>query len=235
MGKKVLVLGDTHFPFHCKTSLTLVFEAIKREKPDCIVQVGDLYDFYSASSFPRSHNILTPKQEAEEGREAAEEMWAYIRKISPKSKCYQLWGNHDVRPKKRVLEAVPHLEHFFGSSLKELFQFKGVRTLLSDKDELLIDGVVYEHGCTKFGNHVKENNASTVTGHLHRGAVHYENTRRGEVLFELNAGYLANPHHECMQYGRKKWNKWTRGYGLIDENGPRFICLEKELKEKKDR
>jgi predicted phosphodiesterase len=223
VGKKVLIIGDTHFPFACIKTLQAIYKKAKEGKPDAIVQIGDLYDFYSASSFPRTHNLMTPLQEFEEARAGAEAMWKNLRAMAPKAHCYQLWGNHDVRPKKRVLEVIPTLEHFFNASLEEAMKFKGVSTLCDDRDELEMDGIIYEHGYLKFGAHMRQNLKPTWAGHSHLGGVLYEKLKSGKLLFEANAGYVGDPTSAALSYGRKRWNKWTKGMGWQDSEGPRFI------------
>lgn len=201
----------------------MVYSVIERKKPHVICQIGDLYDFYSASHFPATRNMMTPKHELEEGLQGAKTMWETIRRIAPQASCYQIKGNHDIRPIKRVLELIPALEHFF--SIDDVFKFHGVDTVLDDKEELLIDGIVYEHGFySQPGRHCRENMRPTVMGHTHRGWTHFESIRN-HLLWELNVGYLADPKSVALSYGRKRWTKWTTGYGWIDGSGPRFCPL----------
>jgi predicted phosphodiesterase len=233
--KPILVLGDTHFPFHSRRALDAVYSIAAKIQPEYIVQIGDLFDFYSASAFPGSHNVMTPKQELEEARGGAEEMWKILQKRAPKAKCYQLWGNHDVRPRKRVMESIPHLEHFFEAGIKDVMTFPGVSTVCTDIDDLTINGIVFEHGYTKPGGHTRNNQCSTVVGHLHRGYCLFEQVRvvnpngvnnwKVKLLWELNAGYLGDPTSVAFDYKRKRFAPWTIGYGLIDALGPRFCPL----------
>jgi predicted phosphodiesterase len=229
---RVLAIGDTHFPFQDNRVLDRIYDAIKELKPQAIVQLGDLYDFYSASAFPGSRDFMTPKQEFEEGRKGAEDMWRWIRKIAPKASLFQLWGNHDARPRKRVTELLPSLAHFF--RIEEALKFDGVTTLNDDKDVLELDGVAYMHGHRKFASHFKELMMPTVTGHLHRGAVHFENVRH-RLLWELNAGYCGYGEHAVFDYYHTRLKPWTPGYGVVDERGPRFCPVILETPKTKPR
>ena len=220
----VLIFGDLHFPFHSSSKLEKAIALIKRVNPTNILQLGDLYDFYSASSFPRSQNIMTPKQEIEEGRAHAEKFWARVGKQAPKAKRFQLLGNHDVRPKKRVIETIPIMESVVMSSLDSLFKFQGVETILSDKDDLEIDGVVYEHGHKGHGTHCLSNHKSTVCGHTHRPGLVIHKIRK-RILWELNAGYLADPDSAVMGYGAKWWKNWTHSIAVVSDLGPQVILL----------
>jgi len=217
----VAILGDVHAPFLCKKSVSKAISIIRRERPKVVIQVGDLFDLYAFSKFPRSLNVMTPAQEIKSGRAMTEELWKEIRQAAGRGvECFQLLGNHDERLVKRVTEALPEIE---GIASAGLWSFKGVQTMESERDELIIDDVLYMHGYRKHGDHVKYNLMSTVHGHDHLGGVVYLPIK-GKILFELSAGYLGNPKSAALSYTKQsRITKWTKGMGWIDDYGPRFI------------
>lgn len=192
-----------------------------------MVQIGDLYDFYSFSRFPWSRNIMTPQQEVMEGRQLAEDMWDKIKSIVPKAELYQLRGNHDDRPYKRLLEKCPEFELFGG--IDDYYKFDGVNTICSQREELFINDICFIHGYRgRIGDHLKFNHMNTVTGHTHRGGVLYFPIRF-ETLWELNAGHMTDRTAKPLSYtAQKRISNWTLGYGLIDQWGPRFVSLNFE-------
>ncbi len=218
-----MILGDLHAPFHCRRVVAKAIELIKRIKPKVVVQVGDLLDFYAFSRYPRSLNLLTPQQEIKSGRRVAEDLWEDVQAAAGKKvECFQLMGNHDSRLAKRIAEALPEVE---GMVPKGLWTFDGVTTIESEREELILDGVVYMHGYRKHGDHVKYNLMSTVHGHHHTGGVVFLPVKN-KILFELDAGYLANFKSPAMSYGmQSRVTKWTHGVGVIDADGPRFVPL----------
>lgn len=223
--RTTLVIGDLHLPWGCTRTVSAIYSAIEKHQPKIVVQVGDLYDMFSMTRFARSLNVITPAREIEEGRRWAEAFWKNVYKRAPRAKRFQLLGNHDVRPLIRVQERAPELESLVQRGWEDLFKFVGVETLWGTRDDLEIDGVVFEHGyLTRPGQHMRENMKPTVLGHTHRGWVHFEKIRR-QMLWELNVGYAADPSQEPLSYPKKKWVKWTPGYGLIDGDGPRFVPL----------
>lgn len=226
--RKVLVVGDMHLPFADRSVMSQIYSAIEQHNPQIVVQIGDLFDMFAMSRFYRTHNLMTPKEEVEKGRLQAEAFWGLIgsyRVNRQKIKCFQLMGNHDVRPFKRVLEKMPELESVLASSLHELFAFKGVETLRSDREELDIDGVRYIHGyMSKLGDHARYFLQPTVCGHSHRGGTHFF-TNNGKPIWELNVGYVADNSQVPLQYNQTKTTRWTHGYGLVDEAGPRFVPI----------
>jgi len=222
---KVIILPDLHFPYHSKPALTEVLGVIKRDASEIshIVQIGDLFDFFSLSRFPRSHDYATPIDEVTLAHECATEMWNYIRMIAPKAKCIQLLGNHDVRLKLRIKEKIPEILEIV--KFDHLWQFKGVKTIMNEREEYVMGGVAYMHGYyTKLGRHCVENQMNTVVGHSHRGGCFFTQVQN-RPLWELNSGYLANPTSKVMSYMRQRWIPWTLGYGVIDELGPRFVPI----------
>ena len=219
--EKTVIIGDTHFPFVHKPSLEKSISFIKEFQPKYIIQIGDLYDMLSHGKFPRSHNVYTPKDEMNEGRKQAQEMWSKIKEVAPQAECHQILGNHDQRPMKRVLEAYPEAELFMDFS--KWFLFDGVKTNLDIRQELIINGICYIHGYrSQLGSHRDHNRMSTVTGHSHLGGVNYK-SYGSEILFELNAGYLGDPESKALSYTAQKIVSWTHGLGVIDQYGARFI------------
>jgi predicted phosphodiesterase len=221
----VLVIPDIHYPFHCPRVEEAIFKKAQKEKPKYIIQVGDLYDLYAHSKFPRSLNLYSPVEEETLAREAAEKMWATLRSASSESKCIQIKGNHDIRPVRRTLEKQPEVEHIVSKHLDSLMTFDGVELVKDYREEYVIDGVMYHHGYrTKLGDHRDYVLRSMVVGHTHRGGVVYRRIR-DEVIWELNAGFAGDPHAKVFGYMPQKTCDYTPGFGYIDEEGPRFITV----------
>ena len=198
--------------------------AINKKRKFYIIQLGDLYDMYSASKYVRSYDLMTPKDEFEQGRETSAEVWRILKKRAPKANCFQLTGNHDVRIYKRLMEKTPELASLV--SFKSLFEFEGVKTIHDSTEELIIDDIVFMHGFrSKLGDHALYNRMSTVCGHSHKGGVLFF-PHKDKMIFELNAGYLADSDTVPMRYSMQRISKNTHGFGLVDEYGPRFIPIE---------
>lgn len=220
-----VAFGDLHFPFAHQRKLAAALASVRRLKPRMIVQVGDLYDLFSFSRFPRSHSVITPKAEIQRARAEAEQFWRSVRSAAPAARCYQLLGNHDERLVKRVMASLPEFEPFLADLHRQLWQFDGVTSHGAERDELIVDGVCFMHGFRPHGEHVKHNGLSTVVGHSHLGGVVY--SRLGpKTVWELNCGYLGDPNARALSYTpQRRIAKWTHGVGVIDADGPRFVPL----------
>lgn len=221
--QKVLCVPDLHLPWVDSDGLSAVYLAIEREKPTVVIQLGDLYDMYAHSKFPRNQDLCTPKEEICEAREGAENFWNNVKKMSASIRRIQILGNHDSRPSKRIQERYPEIAHLSG--IDDLFEFPGVESVLDTRCEFQIDGVIYTHGhFTRHGQHAAYYLKSVVHGHTHRGNVSFQKVH-GKIFWELDCGHLADEGSEPLQYQATKTTKWTRGFGIVDSLGPRFIPL----------
>jgi len=229
LGKdSIVIIGDTHFPFTSRTNVERIINYVRMTKPAHIIQIGDLYDMYAFSKFPLKRNIYTPEAEMGLGREMAQEMWEALRKASGRSKRWQIKGNHDERPYKRVAEKSPEFNGLLADAIDPFFRFPSVETYDDPRDALFINGTVFMHGFrSKIGDHSRHNRLSTVCGHSHQGGVVF--IRQGDdTIWELNAGYVGDEYSVPLQFGpaqQRQFSRWTQGFGCIDEHGPRFIVL----------
>jgi predicted phosphodiesterase len=219
---KILIAGDIHFPFHNERAVNAFLAAVKREKPTHVVQIGDLYDQYSFSRYTKK-NIVNPDQELSEARKLGEWFWKSVKQNSPKARCYQILGNHDIRMIKRTQEKLPELGTVISEFVQDLYKFTGVKTLTDDRDILTVGDVNFHHGyLSKLGDHMRSQRRSMVVGHSHVGGVVLEQIGN-KTLFELNAGHLADETSEPLRYRPTKTSKWTLGFGVVDRQGPRFV------------
>lgn len=226
---KIIVVGDLHLPFHNRLAVKQLMKAIEREKPSVVIQIGDLYDLYNFSRFSKK-NMLTSKKELRRARIEGQRFWADVKVRSPKAQCYQLLGNHDIRISKRVADKVPELVEFVEDALKPLFTFKGVKTIYDVREELKIHGITFIHGyLSGLGDHMRYYQSPVVCGHSHLGGVVFRKSN-GRIIWELNAGYLADEKSEPLMYRPHNTSKWTLGYGLITIEScrppkPQFVPL----------
>lgn len=229
MRRRGFVFGDVHFPFHHPIILALAISKCIQKQPAYVVQIGDLYDKYSAAKFPRSYNVFTPRDERKWSRYYAEIFWQTIREGCPNAELYQLAGNHDVRSIKRALETSPEHEEELKEAFAEDMSFEGVKTILDPREEVIIDDIIFNHGAlSKLGAHHEFFLQNFVGGHSHTGGVVFRplHGHLTKHTFEANAGYLANPYATGLKYSLwKKSTRWTHGALDIDAEAPKFFPL----------
>lgn len=220
---KIAILGDLHEPFGSDRVKAAFCSFIGRFKPDYVVQIGDLFDMYSHSKFPRSSNLFTPKEEEKAARQRAEELWKEVHKSHAEAKRIGILGNHDVRPLKRTLESMPSFEHWIEKYFQELMTFDGVEMILDPRQEYIISDIAFLHGyLSKLGSHRDYMLMNAVRGHDHTGGVVFKQIHE-KVLWELDVGFAGDFNAKGFDYQNQRRSQWTQGFGAIDELGPRFI------------
>lgn len=214
----VLVISDTHFPYEHKRSIRKIMDLVEETNPDYVVQIGDLLDQYVFSKYSRKLKI-TPEQDIRRGLKAAAAMWTEIQERSD-ADCIQVLGNHDMRLAKRIAEKLPEAEGML--SHKELYNFKKVDVLESDRDYVEIDGVVYCHGwLSKSIDHAKHFLKPTVHGHRHRPTIE----TFGKHLWSMDVGLVADENQSPLQYTMSRTTNWRRACGMVEDGQPRLILL----------
>lgn len=219
-----LIIGDVHAPFISEDAICSIYEWADRNKPDRIIQAGDLFDMFAHTKFPRTHNIYTPQQEYQIGRKVAEELWSTLQRLCPGADCYQLLGNHDARPLKRLMESFPTGEMWF--NIAPAFTFDGVTTVMDPTQELIFEDYYVHHGyLSRLGDHRDYTLMNAVTAHSHVGGLSCRQIR-GTTLWELNVGYVGDETSKALSYSGQRMKKWTLGFGVIDRDGPRFVPIK---------
>jgi hypothetical protein len=224
--RRTVFIPDTHHPFACQRTLEFIYRFIERFQPEEVIQVGDLYDRYAHSRFPRSQNVYTPEQEDELARKGAESMWREVQKSAPKAKCTQLLGNHDLRPLKQVLATYPQMERWAEKMLLESMTFEGVETIADHREEYRLPGgvdVIHGH-FGRLGQHRDYSLTNVVHGHDHKLGVAYR-TVRGMDLWEMSTGFAGDIESKVFSYTPTKSHNCQKGLGALDEDGPRTIAL----------
>lgn len=222
---RVFAIPDLHLPWTDWKAISKIYRDIDNENPDYIVQLGDAFDMFAFSKFARTHNICTPEEELEEGRQGAQRFWDNVHRAAPKAKKIQLAGNHEARIVRQCLERFPEVYSLLTRSQGDFWKFPNVQTIHDHRHELEIGGNIYCHGwLAQLGAHARYFLRNVIHGHTHRGGVLFLNLH-DRVIWELDCGYLADKYQVPLQYGPTKTTLCVKGYGDIDARGPRFIPL----------
>jgi hypothetical protein len=80
---RILVLGDIHFRWPHRKALEWSLRYARSYRPNLVVQVGDLYDKYNWSRFPKSLSLCTPEEEETESRAMAEDYFGKLVQVTP--------------------------------------------------------------------------------------------------------------------------------------------------------
>lgn len=209
-NKDIFIIPDLHFCFANDEYLDQMLDDLEQKQPAHVIQIGDMFDFYSFSRFSKSVSLNTPREEFLRSQLLVEKLWDAVKRIVPKAKLYQLSGNHEARLTSRLLSKSPELEPFM--DFAKPFEIEGVTRIHSSREHIEIEGIIFCHGFfTPVGAHVKHFNKSVVFGHSHKGSVTWFN----ENLFELNVGHGADVKSLPLSYTASTITKWKTGWGFI--------------------
>lgn len=225
-GARFLCVGDTHFPFHDRQRLPMIYEVARREKPDIIVQLGDLFDLFNWFRDSQSREVMTPRDELSLARWEADAFWGRMADAAPKAARFQILGNHCVRILKKCTRGAAELEGVLEMlDFRQLWRFPGVETMPDSRTPLEAGGIVFHHGWqSSLGRHCQHFLRNTVVGHTHHGGVYFVR-HFDRTLWELNCGYIADPNSPAMSYTFASVSRSVPGYGWVDGRGPRFVPL----------
>jgi predicted phosphodiesterase len=225
---KVLTISDTQIPFAHPDALEFCKAVAKKEKPDLIIQIGDLIDIHSTSAYDPDPDGLSAGDELAKTREELK-AWA---KVFPN--MIILLGNHDLRYHKAALRA--RIPRDVIKSFSDILQTpKGWKYVESHEE----DGVLYLHGDESTGvtpnasiDLAKNSMQSVVHGHFHvnAGIQYFANKRH--LLFAFNTGCLTDTKAYAFNYSKKMIKKPILGVGIIEDGIPKFIPLQLDSKGK---
>ncbi len=210
----ILVVPDTHRPFHDQRATDLVLKVAQDLKPKHIYIIGDFVDFYAVSSHskdPRRATML--EEELASASEGLDELDA----LGAKTKTY-IGGNHEDR-----------MERYLRDKAPELFGVVSVPELLGLKKRGW-DYVPYKRH-TKLGKvHVTHDVGSSgrnaifkcldtyqhsiVTGHTHRLAYIVEGNAVGEHKISAQFGWLGDANHIDYMQHAQVLKSWALGFGI---------------------
>lgn len=109
--RKILVCNDIHAPFHDPRALQLVLDVAKQENVDEFIINGDLPDFYNLSRHPST--TLDVKTKLEDELFAVKDFVEGLRKLLPDKKITWIFGNHEWRLDRYIVEKCPELWNLF--------------------------------------------------------------------------------------------------------------------------
>lgn len=210
--QRVLILPDTHVPYHDRQAWALMLRAAHVLQPDIIIHLGDLADFYSVSFHskdPGRKNLLI--DERDEVRRVLDTLEPFrARKIITK-------GNHEHRLERYITDKAPEL---FGLvDTDEILGF-GERDweVVPYRKSIKIGHVSFTHEEGNAGAlaHIKAGatfEGSAVIGHTHAMGMQFWRNAHGVAHVSASFGWLGS--FDAVDYvHRAKALRWQLGFGI---------------------
>ena len=213
---QAIVLSDIHLPYEDKRALSTALEFTRKIKPDTIILGGDILDCYPLSTFHRVPSAPSLHQELEAGKNFLKE----LRRQHRNADITFIFGNHESRFEKRILERLPELHGSVAlSELLELDELDIIPvTEPVDNTSVHWRGVDIAHydiaGSNAPRKIIADIGVSTVQCHTHHQSLTKKRYKDRTItvvengcLCGLDPQYVKNPN-------------WQHGFSyLIAENG----------------
>jgi len=217
--ERVLVIADTHIPYHDMKMLTAVMAQAKRWKPDCIIINGDLFDFYYESVFVQEPGKAWLAEELDKGRQ----FLTMLRVNFPDALIVWKLGNHDDRFKLYTWRKAPQ---FAGIPETRLDVVLGLPNLgiqyVPDKQIVrcgklsIIHGHEFAQSLTNPVNPARglflRAKSSSMCAHHHQTSEHTEPNIKDEIITCWSLGCCCQLHPQFMPI-----NKWNHGFAEIEK------------------
>jgi len=212
---KIAVMPDTHVPFHDEKSVELCIKVIKWFKPDVLVHIGDLVDFYSISRYDKNPDKDTGFVAELERIHAIMDR---IDNLAPRKIFCE--GNHEQRLQRYIFDKAPELYGYLSVEtalqLKprgwEFYPYQEVATI--GKQGFVHDlGYAGVNACRQtslaYPGHI-------IFGHSHRFGLYTAGNLRRDTYTCWNIGWLGDSRKADYLPSVKVKLDWTKGLMLID-------------------
>lgn len=170
--RTLIVIPDIHFPYEDKRAVQALIEFCYDKRPDRAVQLGDAYDFYSVSNFPKKPGVETSIY-----ADALSGLGFWRNLIETCGRVDFLPGNHEERIEKQVWANHPSLASHPAVSLRNILMLPEQVVVHPYGAKLVVEDILICHGDNLKGQRSKYPaanvlanypNQHTVFGHLHR-------------------------------------------------------------------
>lgn len=212
--EKILIVPDTHAPYHDRIAVNVLVEAAKVFQPDGIVCLGDFFDFYAVSSHRKDpRRIRDIKDEVEAGREV-------LKRIGATTQGWKRFvaGNHEDRLSRYIMDRAPEL---FGTiKVPEMLGLQELGWSYTPYgDHIQLGRVYFTHDVETAGRyaHYKALEAfqdNVVTGHTHRLGWAVEGNAKNKPHVTAHLGWLGDFSTIDYKHRIKCQKDWAHGFGI---------------------
>lgn len=211
--EKLLILPDTHCPFHDKRAWSLVMEIGKKFKPELLIHMGDLADCYALSSHSKDPTRMASWRKE---REACRELRAEMDALGAGRKVF-IEGNHSDRLRRYLAEKAPELAGSLDIDA-ELGLSEAGWEVVSYKDHIRIGKVYFTHDVGLGGKHstsraVEAFGHSICIGHHHQMQMVVQGDALGQHQVGLQLGWLGDATKIDYMHRVKVQRSWSLGFG----------------------
>lgn len=216
--KTVLVLPDTHVPYHDKRAWSLFLQVAKSLRPDHLVLLGDFCDFYSVSQYPKdASRKCSLEWELEQTNLELDKLTG----LSPDIRYCE--GNHENRLARYLSGNAPQLAGVL--NVKSALRIRERGWLwVPYKDSTRIGKFNFLHDCGRSGvaairQTLADYGGNVVFGHTHRLGIEYSGSIKGDAHVALNAGWLGDWRAIDYHHRDRVRRESRLGFGVVTMSG----------------
>lgn len=212
--ERILVIPDTHVPYHDKKAVELLYKVAKDFKPHTIVILGDFADFYSVSAHSKDPNR---SNKLEHEVEAVNKELDRLDSLKAKRKVF-IAGNHENRLERYLADKASEL--FNVVSIPELFKLRRRGwEYISYKMDAKVGQINFTHDVGTSGKNAVYAALNTyqhniVTGHTHRLGYIIEGNAIGKPHVSASFGWLGDAKKADYMHRVKAARDWALGFGI---------------------
>jgi Icc-related predicted phosphoesterase len=212
--RKVLLIPDTHVPYHDKKAFELVLNVGKGLKVDEVVIGGDFIDNYSVSSHDKNPNRA---RKLDEEVESTIKELKRVKEIGAKKNVY-IAGNHEDRLERYLMKTAPELYNIISTEkilqLKELgFKYVPYKHIY-EIGKLSITHDLGKAGRTAHLKALDDYQNNIVIFHTHRLGYAIEGNVSGTKHVGTMLGWLGDVDSVDYKHKALAQKEWALGFGV---------------------
>lgn len=218
--KKILVISDTHFPYHHKDTFRFLEKLNKHYKPDCVVHIGDEMDWHSINvSHVINPDLPSPADELLSGQSLCHQ----LEKIFPS--MWLLESNHGSMVLRRAM--AKGMSKWFIKDYNEILdvsnKWKWTERLILETDK---GRIVFAHQMTKdIAKSVQATSCSCVQGHYHTVSEIKYSGNDFHLNWGMTVGCLVDKKSLAMAYMKVNLAKPVLSCGVITNGIPYIVPM----------
>jgi len=206
---KILLLSDTHVPYHSISAVTAALQYGLEHNVNTIFLNGDMIDFHALSMFVKDPR----KRHFQEELKIMHEFLDVLQNTFPDAKFYYKQGNHEERLETYLKVKAPELYGHTNFELDVLLEF-GRRNIeyINDKRTVKAGKLNVLHGHEIKGGIIQpvnpargmflRTNSSAIAGHFHKTSQHTESDLEKKLTSCWSTGCLCELAADYMPNGR---------------------------------
>ena len=229
-------------PIHDESVVSVGLQIIRDAQPDLILLNGDNLDLAEIGTYTPDSNHFTATLQATLDR--VHEILSTMRANAPDAEIVWLAGNHENRLNKQILKhnlplwglkrpnsdddyswlSVGHLMNLDDIGVTYISGYPANRYLINDRLQVVHGDRVRSNGSTA-PVYAKEEELSTIYGHVHRREAFARTNRAGRMIMGLSYGTWADTQGSVPSYGNgvndegyviPRQENWTNGMGIVE-------------------